>query len=190
MGELGSGTVGTSHMALRLTNNTGVTLGQFTLAYTGEQWRDGGAAAPNAQTLSFAYAVTTSAPTNIGALSTTSFAGLNFTSPVFTNTGTGAGVDGNANFTNLSSTVGGFTWNPGEDLWLRWSNPDDAGNDHGLAIDDLTISANVPAEVNSAQSGLASVGTTWSDGQPAGAGKGYHVINGHTVTLDGRVSRL
>ena len=31
-----------SYMGLRLTNNTGSTLGQFTLSYNGEQWRNGG----------------------------------------------------------------------------------------------------------------------------------------------------
>lgn len=175
-------------MALRLTNNTGQTLGQFTLTYAGEQWRDGGAATPVAQTLNFGYAVTAAAPTNISALSTTSVAALDFTSPTFTNTGSGAALDGNltANRSVISTTVGGFTWNPGEDLWLRWTDIDHAGNDHGLSIDDLSFSAALPAEVNSAQSGLASLGGTWSDGQAPGVGKGYHVINGHNVTLDGQ----
>jgi hypothetical protein len=189
LGALGSSTTTPQNIALRLTNNTGSVLGQFTLSYTGEQWRDGGATIPNAQTLTFGYAVTPngSPPANIGALSVTSFAGLNFTSPTFTNTGNGVGLDGNngANQSAISATVAGFVWNPGEDLWIRWNKPDAAGNDHGLALDNLTFSANLPVEVNSAQSGLASAGTTWSDGQPAGAGKGYHVISGHTVTLDG-----
>jgi len=188
LGTLASNTLeaagASQYIALRLTNNTGVTLGQFTLQYTGEQWRDGGAATPVAQTLSFGYAVTTAAPTNIGALTTTPVASLNFTSPVFVNTGSGAAVDGNANNSVISATVAGFTWNPGEDLWLRWNDVNDAGNDHAFALDDLTFSANLPAEVNSVANGLASSGSTWSDGQPAGAGKAYHVINGNTVTLD------
>jgi hypothetical protein len=189
LASLGSSTTTPQNIALRLTNNTGSVLGQFTLSYTGEQWRDGGAATPNAQSLTFGYAVTPSGspPANIGALSVTSFAGLNFTSPTFTNTGSGTNLDGNnaLNQSAISATVAGFVWNPGEDLWIRWNHPDAAGNDHGLALDNLTFSAGLPAEVNSVQSGLASAGTTWSDGQPAGAGKGYHVVSGHTVTLDG-----
>lgn len=187
LGDLTSSTIGTANLALRLTNNTGATLGQFTLTYTGEQWRDGGAAAPVAQTMTFGYAVTATPPTNISTLTTTSVAALNFTSPTFVNTGTGGALDGNdaANRTLISTTVGGFTWNPGEDLWLRWTDIDHAGNDHGLTIDDLSFTAALPAEVNSAQSGLASLGTTWSDGLAPGVGKGYHVINGHAVTLDG-----
>jgi hypothetical protein len=31
-----------NYYGLRLTNNTGQTLGEFTLTFTGEQWRDGG----------------------------------------------------------------------------------------------------------------------------------------------------
>ena len=102
------------------------------------------------------------------------------------NTGGGSVLDGNdpANRTAIGTTVGGFVWNPGEDLWLRWRDVDHAGNDHGLSIDDLSFSAALPAEVNSAQNGLASLGTTWSDGLPPAVGKGYHVINGHVVTLD------
>lgn len=184
LGNLTSSTINTSYLALRLTNNTGQTLGQFTLNYIGEQWRDGGNASPVAQTMNFGYAVTAAAPTNISTLSTTSVAALDFTSPIFT--ATAAALDGNAaaNRTAISTTVGGFTWNPGEDLWLRWTDIDHAGNDHGLSIDDLSFTAALPAEVNSVQSGLSSLGTTWSDGLAPAIGKGYHVINGHTVTLD------
>jgi hypothetical protein len=185
LGNLTSNTIGTSHMAVRLTNNTGVTLGQFTLSYTGEQWRDGGAAAPNAQDAVFGYAVTAAPPADISALTTTAVPALTFVSPTFA-AATGTPLDGNdgLNRTALSTTVAGFVWNPGEDLWLRWTDTDDAGNDHGLAIDDLTFSADLPAEVFSAQSGLASAGTTWSDGLPPSVGKGYHVIDGDIVTLD------
>jgi hypothetical protein len=189
LGDVGSSTIGTAYFALRLTNNTGGDLGSFTLSYTGEQWRDGGDPAPAAQTMTFGYAVA-AVPTNISALSITSAASLNFQSPTFTNTGSGAALDGNAaaNRTVISSTVGGFLWANGTDLWLRWADIDDgasAKNDHGLSIDDLTFTAGPPADVNSAQSGLASAPATWSDNLAPHAGYGYHVINGHTVTLDG-----
>ncbi|HEX3601468.1 MAG TPA: PEP-CTERM sorting domain-containing protein [Lacipirellulaceae bacterium] len=187
LGDVTSSTISTSYFALRLTNNTGGDLSQFTLSYTGEQWRDGGATTPNAQTMTFDYVITAAAPTNISALSGTAVPALNFTSPTFTNTGSGAALDGNAaaNRTALSTTVGGFVWAAGQDLWLRWRDGDDTGNDHGLAFDDLTFSAATAPEINSVANGLASVGSTWSDGQPAGIGKGYHVVGGNTVTLDG-----
>ena len=46
-----------SFYGARFTNNTGSTLVSFTLAFTGEQWRDGGAATPNAQSLTVGYRV-------------------------------------------------------------------------------------------------------------------------------------
>ena len=197
LGNLTSSTIDTSHYGLRLTNNTGTTLGQITLQYTGEQWRDGGAASPGsvAQSVAFGYAVTDSTPTNVGNFSVsgnpgglsavTTVAGLGFTSPTFGAT-TAASLDGNsaANRVTKSLTFGGFYWAPGQDLWLRWTDNDDTGNDHGLGIDDLTFSANVAVEVNSVTSGLVSSPSTWSDNQAPGPVKNYHVVSGHTVTLD------
>jgi hypothetical protein len=34
-------------------------------------------------------------------------------------------------------------------LWIRWADTNDAGNDHGLAIDDLQFSASVIPEPSS-----------------------------------------
>ena len=197
LGSVGSTTIDDTFYGLRLTNDTGTTLGQITVQYTGEQWRDGGTATTGsvAQSVSFGYAVTNSSPTNIGNFSTvgnpgglsgvTTVAGLGFTSPVFGAT-SGAAKDGNdaANRTAVSLTFGGFYWAPGQDLWLRWSDPDHASNDHGLGIDDLTFSANVAVEVNSVTSGLASNGSTWSDNQAPAPVKNYHVVDGDVVTLD------
>src|SRR6266436_6801969 len=42
-----------SYIGLRLTNNTGSTLGQFTLSFNGEEWRDGGNSPAVAQNLKF-----------------------------------------------------------------------------------------------------------------------------------------
>ncbi|MBE2236034.1 MAG: Ig-like domain-containing protein, partial [Anaerolinea sp.] len=37
---------------------------------------------------------------------------------------------------------------PGQEIMLRWSDPDDSGSDHGLAIDDLAVSATVSSTDN------------------------------------------
>jgi hypothetical protein len=142
-----------SYIGLRLHNDTGSTLSSFSLSYTGEQWRDGGAASPNAQSLTFGYSTTA---TSVEDASFTSVAALNFTSPVFVNTGSGAAVDGNvAGKVVISAvTVDGLTWAPGTDLWLRWTDKNDGGNDHGLAIDDLTFTAVVPEPGSAALIGL------------------------------------
>ena len=54
-------TVELSYLGMRFTNNTGQTLASFTLTYDGEQWRDGGAATPVAQSLLFSYKTTNGA---------------------------------------------------------------------------------------------------------------------------------
>src|SRR5205085_409398 len=58
-------------------------------------------------------------------------------------TSTAAALDGNAaaNRTALSSTIT-VTVNNGQEVWLRWKDINDANNDHGLAIDDVSVTAN------------------------------------------------
>lgn len=130
------------YFGLRLNNNTGLTLNSVTITYDGEQWRDGGAATPVAQSLSFMYSTTATAMSDSDALFTT-VPSLNFTSPVFANTGSGAAVNGNVAglVAGITATITGITWAPGTDLWLRWEDINDTGNDHGLAIDNFNFSA-------------------------------------------------
>ncbi len=129
------------YLGARFTNDTGVALDSFTLSYTGEQWRDGGAASPNAQSLTFEWMVGAASLQDAGF---TAESTLDFTSPTFVNTGGGAATDGNAaaNRTAIGPvTVSGINWLPGQDLWIRWGDLNNTGNDHALAIDDLSFSA-------------------------------------------------
>ena len=73
--------------------------------------------------------------------------GFNFTSPIHTLTATQK--DGNFadNRTeNIGGTLNGFGWAPGSTLWVRWVEKNDVGNDHGLAIDDLSIARSVTVD--------------------------------------------
>jgi hypothetical protein len=151
LGDLGSNTLnpvsgpgGDIYIGLRLSNNTGQILDSFTLSYNGEQWRDGGATTPTAQTMSFTWSTTATAISDPNT-SFTPASALSFTSPVFANTGSGAAVDGNgAGKVAIGPvTVSGINWLPGTDLWLRWDDLNDVGNDHGLGIDDLSFSADI-----------------------------------------------
>jgi hypothetical protein len=133
------------YLGFRLTNQSGVTLDQFTLSYNGEQWRDGGSATPNAQSLTFMWSTTATAisdPSSSFSLVPT----LDFTSPVFVNPTGGAAVNGDLEGRVAISavTVTGINWLPGTDLWLRWADMNNSGNDHGLGIDDVSFSAMVP----------------------------------------------
>jgi hypothetical protein len=126
-------------IALAVTNGTGAALTGFKLTFDGEQWRDGGAATPGAQAMVLEYGFGASFTTVAGwAAAGTSF---NWSSPVFSNTGSGVAVDGNV--AGRVNNVGGSIstpWAAGDTLWLRWIEKNDSGNDHGLAIDNLSFS--------------------------------------------------
>lgn len=141
----GAGIVDTDvFMALRMTNITGQTLTGVTVSYNGEQWRDGGAATPISDALKFDYSLNATGIVDADA-TFTRVAALDFVSPVFTNT-TGTSLDGNAagNRTAKLATISGINWAPGADLWLRWADTNIATADHGLAIDDVSVTGTVP----------------------------------------------
>ncbi|MDP2008317.1 MAG: PEP-CTERM sorting domain-containing protein [Rubrivivax sp.] len=129
-------------IAAAFTNNSGSTLGGFSVAYDGEQWRNGGNA--SAQTMVMEYGFGTS----FGSVALWTAPGgmADFSSPVV---GTTAGaVDGNALglLTGLGTSVGSLDWAPGETLWVRFTERNDAGADHGLAVDNFAFSVGVVPE--------------------------------------------
>jgi endonuclease I len=137
LGSIGSGsaTAGGFYWGVKLVNNTGYTINAITISYTGEQWRSSAAAQ---QAASFQYSLSA---TNVKTGTWTSVQTLDFVSPI---TGGSAGaLNGNssANRTVVAPvTITGFNWAPNTTLWLRWSDPDHTGTDHGLAIDDFGLS--------------------------------------------------
>ncbi|MCL4207830.1 MAG: hypothetical protein KJ000_35540, partial [Pirellulaceae bacterium] len=130
-----------------LVNDTGTTLNQFTLKYTGEQWKDGRSAAAVSNTLSFGYAL---GAASLADGSFTNVPQLDFVAPTGgenPQVGTDVPLNGNDPVNQVlvggvdGFTVTGIAWAPGQTLWLRWSDFNDAGNDDALAIDDLVFSA-------------------------------------------------
>ncbi|HVJ63147.1 MAG TPA: hypothetical protein VM555_10605, partial [Tahibacter sp.] len=182
LGSVGSGNaaVGSLFWGVRLKNNTGSTITSLDIAYNGEQWRNGGA---TAHTVAFSYlagnpvAGTLTEFQNAGTAVTT----LDFTSPI--TGGTAAALNGNlaANRSTRTATITGLNIANGSEIMLRWSDPDHGGADHGLAIDDVSItplgSGPQPlalsindASVNEGNSGAATLSFTVSLSQPAPAG--------------------
>ncbi len=151
-GSLGSGTPATNAWGLRLRNDTSQVLGDVTLSYTGEEWRNGGNA--NAQTMYFTFGTSSSAITDPkpgDETSWTRFAALDFTTP--TVGATAMPLDGNdpANRTVFQNVVlPGVTLNPGDEIFLRWYDINDSGNDHGFGVDDLSVTLSVVPEPSSA----------------------------------------
>jgi len=138
LGSVGSGNAaaGDFFWGSRFFNDTGSTISTLYINYAGEQWRNSAAAA---QTVDFQYQL---GATSLNAGSWTDFNPLDFTSPV---TGGAVGErDGNlsTNRTFLSGTLSGLSLAAGQEIWLRWSDSNHTGNDHGLAIDDVRVSIN------------------------------------------------
>lgn len=141
LGSVGSGNaaVGNLYWGVRLQNNSGATITSLDITYTGEQWRNSGAAA---QTVSFSYLI--GSPTVTGTLAEFQSAGvpvsqLDFTSPI--TGGTPGAINGNlpANRVVTSFAIAGISIPNGTEVMLRWADPDHTGADHGLSIDDFSV---------------------------------------------------
>ncbi|MDP1581445.1 MAG: PEP-CTERM sorting domain-containing protein [Candidatus Didemnitutus sp.] len=142
LGSLGSGNAAAGHFAWGVTfqNNAAGTTTLGTLSYVGEQWRNSAAAA---QSITVWYQLSSSNITSFTPNIDTGWTqlnGLTFTSPI---TGGSAGaLNGNlsANRTSLSLDVSSITLTSGQYLAIRFSDVDHSGTDHGLAIDDFSLS--------------------------------------------------
>lgn len=124
------------YIAAAFTNTGATMLSSFSLSYSGEQWRNGGNTGAQTMTVQYGFGdsfAAVSAWTN----ASSSFA---WSSPI---TGaTAAVVDGNnaGLVSNVGGTVSDLTWEPGQTLWLRWVETNDVGNDHSMAIDNVSLS--------------------------------------------------
>lgn len=122
---------------VRIVNDTGQALTDFTLSYVGEIWRQG--ADRNLEQLTFHYAVGVSSLESDDYLAEPA---LNYAT-----TKLGPLIEGRGNYSQyksfISYTVTGLDWQPGQSLWLRWTDVDDPGRyaNSALAIDDLEFRA-------------------------------------------------
>ncbi|GGD79619.1 hypothetical protein GCM10011514_49490 [Emticicia aquatilis] len=180
IGSVGSGgaAAGNFSIGLRLTNNTGSPISSITVSYTGEQWRNSAAAA---QTVAFSYITSNTAFSSVAltpssALPTgyTAQAALDFTSPI--TGGTAGALNGNlaANRVAISSVINFTSPLPaGGEIILRWYDPDHTGSDHGLSIDDLTVSAGINTSPSLTVSPATINGLTYLENNGPSAGVSY-----------------
>lgn len=162
LGSLNSATPGNFAYGVRMANNTASTFSSFTVSYTGEQWRNGAPAPQAPHSLTFSYRISSSPITSsdVGNLQTwTPVSSLNFSSPTFV--GAAGLLDGNnaTNRTVISATITD-TLAPGQEIFFRWFDTDDADTDHGLAVDNLSISVPEPAGLL-VLGGLTALGWFW-----------------------------
>ena len=115
------------------TNTSGAAINTVNLNFNGEQWRNGGNLTAQSMVLQYEFG------TNFGTVSTWNTPGgaFNWTSPVAT--ATAGAVDGNVagRVANVGGVLTSLNWANNDTLWFRWIDNNDAGNDHGLAIDDF-----------------------------------------------------
>ncbi|GIK61552.1 MAG: T9SS type A sorting domain-containing protein [Ignavibacteriota bacterium] len=126
-------------------NNTGFTITQLPISYTGEQWRLG--ATGRNDRLDFQYSLDA---TSLSTGTWTDVDGLDFIAP--NSTGTVGSLDGNAsaNRTTITQTITGLSIANGATFWIRWIDFNATGADDGLAIDDFSIDeTNLPVELSS-----------------------------------------
>ncbi|HST26870.1 MAG TPA: endonuclease [Rudaea sp.] len=153
LGTLQSGSLA-STIGARLRNDTGNSLSEITVAYTGEQWRLG--ATGRADRLDFQYSTNATSLTD-GAATWVNVDALDFSSP---NTTAVVGkLDGNAaaNRTAISASITGLNLAPAGTIWIHWVDLNVAGNDDGLAIDDVSFSVDGTPPVDVAPFVVATV---------------------------------
>jgi hypothetical protein len=137
LGALPGSATGSTRFGIRFVNNSGSPVASVQITFTGEQWRNGGSQTP--QSLVFAYRVDDS----VNDLATgvyTAVPALEFVSP---DTAAGAtDLNGNlpANRQTLTATFA-VSVLPGDEIMLRWEMLDEPGADHGLSVDDLSVTA-------------------------------------------------
>jgi predicted extracellular nuclease len=165
--------------AVAATNNTGATINTLNVGFDGEQWRNSGNVTAQTSVLEYGFGTTfQTVPSWIAP-------GGNFdwASPVAT--ATAAAVDGNVAglVAGRGGTLNTLNWTNGSNLWFRWVERNDAGNDHGLGIDNFTLStAAATPTVNLAVSANAGTeaGTT---NIIVAANASANVTGAQTVTL-------
>ncbi len=129
--------------AWRLKNTTGVKVDSIKISFTGEQWRRTSGTVANKLLFfykkgSYFSKIDSASIRNLTGNGFTYFQNLDFLSP---QTGSITSfLNGNdaANSKFLSQTIA-VTLADGEEIILLWLDDDEAGNDHGLAIDNTSV---------------------------------------------------
>ncbi len=123
-------------IGVRFVNNTGATITQLQINYSGEQWRLGATPRAQADRLDFQFSLDAS---SLISGTWTDHDSLDFTAPVLS--GTVGALNGNAttNRTALNGTITGVSIPAGATFWIRWTDFNVASSDDALGIDDFSI---------------------------------------------------
>lgn len=158
LGLLATSSTGSTAFGLKLINQTGLTLNQITIRFTGELWRQAAVAKP----VLVGYWIDPSAINSFSTNLNASFPELQVSfspDPAATNP---VPVDGTAALDQVSLGVANQAiadWPPGAALWLSWQMPDPSGKGQGVAIDNFSFSATQGQSTPPAQLSLRQSGT-------------------------------
>jgi hypothetical protein len=137
LGSLANSGTGTITYGVCFTNNTGITLNQINVGYTGEQWRVGSTQAVG-DSIAFSYKTGVNSITASGTW--TAVTALNFTAP--TNSPNNNEVNGNLAANRLviaPIALTGLNIANGANFCMRWQDQDNTGSDYGIAIDNASF---------------------------------------------------
>lgn len=149
LGSLASGSVSPIFFGGIFTNGLGGVIEALAFGYTGEQWRAGTSADDR---LDFQYSLDA---TELDNGTWIDFDTLDFLPLVLTGN---VALDGNqvANQRALAGTIGNLAIANGQRFGFRWVDADSSGSDHGLAVDNFSLTAQV------AQAGAVPEPSTWA----------------------------
>lgn len=193
-GSLASGSTVPSFGAF-YTNNTGTSIVSLELDGMMEQWRTGSNAAVN-ETYVFEYSLDA---TSLNTGTWIAVANFNLVEKIIAATVAGP-LDGNLpeNQTSISASISDINWTPGANLWIRWTDVNDAGSDGICGIDNLNINVttgtvvaepeptNYPTGFAIAPSGL-NIKASWTDAVGAQLPSSYVILVSKTATFDAPV---
>jgi hypothetical protein len=133
LGGSPAGGTGTLTYGVALTNSTGATITQFDLSFDWERWFDADISVD--QTLTFAYSLDATSLTS-GTFTSVSSASVTYSAPQGSQLWAASPL-----VASRSITVTGIEWAPGATLWLRWQDVNEGGGDHGVGIDNVSLTA-------------------------------------------------
>lgn len=155
-------------IAVAFVNGTNVNFNEFAFNYTGEQWYIS-SNANRVHYLTVEYAIGNTG-TEFNQLNWQSFdpaeinpAGVDFYTPSIIRGTTGNGNLPENRVEGLGASVTSLDWAPGDALWLRWTALNFPASDHGMAIDDFSISVKpvpLPAAIWMMLAGLGGLAST------------------------------
>ena len=151
LGSIGSGNdaSGAYRYGTGFTNGFSQSINEINMSFRAETWRVGSTGLNHNVEFQYSLGATS---VNDNSATWIDFDDLDFTQS--TNTTSGV-TDGNANFLLKASSLTGLSIDPGDTIWIRWTDIDHGGADHGLAIDDFSATfSTVPEPASLAILGL------------------------------------